>query len=201
MDFAELVTEAQIRSGVTDVASRAEHYVRSAERMLEKRLKVGAMEQVATLVADADGVIALPTDFLQWRTTGAGDIAGSGVTSARPGQSVNVQYYAKLPSIIDGPNWLSDAEPELYIQAVLFQIYTANGMADQAVATNTLLAALIQQVEEADIRARYLNRRIDTAAFTPGRTVTAKTASGLPGPYTPTDPEPDYVAIFQQAQQ
>lgn len=197
MDFAELVTEAQIRSGVTDVASRAEHYVRSAERMLEKRLKVGAMERVVTLTADADGVVTLPADFLQWRTTGAGDVAGSAVSNARPGQMVNVQYYAKLPSITGGPNWLSEAEPELYIQAVLFQIYTANGLVDQAVATNTLLTAMLQQVEEADVRARYLNRRIDTAAFTPGRTVTAQTAKGLPGPAP--DPGTDYVAIFEAA--
>lgn len=161
MDFAELVTEAQIRSGVTDVASRAEHYVRSAERMLEKRLKVGAMERVATLTADSSGVLTLPADFLQWRTTGTGAISGAGVMEYRPGQVVDVQYYARLPSIIDGPNWLSDAEPEIYIQAVLFQIYTGNGMAEQALATNTLLAGLIQQVEEADVRARYLNRRIE----------------------------------------
>lgn len=164
MDFAELVTEAQARSGITDVASRAEHYVRSAERMLEKRLKVGQMEKVATLTVDAEGRIGFPDDFLQWRTTHHGDISGVGPGYYCPGQIAEVQYYARIPSIINGPNWLSEEEPELYIQAVLFQIYTANGMAEQAVATNTLLAAMIQQVEEADLRLRYLNRRIEPPA-------------------------------------
>lgn len=161
MDFAEIVTEAQIRSGVSDVASRAAHYVRSAERMLEKRLRIGAMERVATVTADNDGVLLMPADFLQWRTTGHGSISGAAMSEVRPGQVVDVQYYAALPSILDGPTWLSENEPEIYIQAVLFQIYTANGMAEQALATNTLLAGLIQQVEEADVRARYLNRRIE----------------------------------------
>lgn len=165
MDYSELVSEVQHRSGVTDVASRAEHYVRSAERAMEKRLRVGAMEKIATITADETGDALLPDDFLQLRTTAAGTIAGNVLLTHNCATSFPIQYYAKIPSITLGPNWLSEAEPELYIQAVLAQVYTANGMAEQAIATMAVVDAMLRALEENDIRARHLHRRIDTRAL------------------------------------
>lgn len=167
MDFSELVTEVQQRSGITDVASRASHYVRTAERMLEKRLKVGAMERIADVISDGDGVVTLPADFLQLRTAGEGVVSGPYLLTGARAAAFPLQYYATLTPLEDGPNWISESEPELYIQAVLFQVYTANGMPEPATATLALLNAMIAQIEDADTRARHMHRRIDIRRLMP----------------------------------
>lgn len=161
MDFPELLTEVQHRSGVTDVTSRGAHYVSTAEKMLEKRLKVGAMEKTVTLMTDAEGVAALPADFLQLRTADEYNVRGSDLLTDKIDTPITLTYYAKLPPIKDAPNWLSEAEPELYLQAVLFQVYAANKQVEDATATLALVKAMTDDVVDADVRARMLARRID----------------------------------------
>lgn len=160
MDFPELLTEVQARSGVTDVVSRGEHFVRTAERALEKRLRVGAMESTATLATDADGWATLPADYLALITDQSALVRGGRVLSGVKDGTIDVEYYARIPSIIAAPNWLSEAEPELYIQAVLFQVFVANGLVEQATATLALIEGLASAVERADVMARYGARHI-----------------------------------------
>lgn len=164
MNFTELVLEAALRSGIPEFPARADHFVRQAERDLEKALRVGQMEVTASLTADAHGIAPLPADFLA-----VSDSCGLAVFSISNGQlrttpnaAFDLVYYAKLPSVVtNGTNWLLDLEPEIYINAVLLQAFAAQAD-DRAAAIASLLNERIRALKREDAIARYGARRIDT---------------------------------------
>lgn len=165
MDYAELVTEVQIRTGVSDVASRADYFVRNAERAIEKHLNVGTMEQVATVTADEDGNAYLPPELLQVRTTRAAEINGNHLR-ARPNEDVEIRYYTKFPSVVHvGTNWLLDQEPELYVFAVMREVYLFAKMVAEAEAATVMRDRLIAEVNRADAVRRFVNRSVDLSGL------------------------------------
>lgn len=165
MDFSELVTEVQIRTGISDVASRAEYFVRNAERQLEKALKVGEMEVVATLTADEHGNAYLPPDLLQVRTNKTAEINGN-VLRGKPNEDITLRYYTKFPSVIvAGTNWLLAQEPEIYVAAVMREVYVFAKMIPEAQAAGEYMAQLASAVNRADAVRRFANRAIDIGAL------------------------------------
>ena len=182
-DYAELITEAAHRTGVTDVASRAKMYVGMAEKALSKRLRVADMEAETTLATDNLGRVDLPDDYVAARAVFVNKaelprkafsqirqeracgyvIQGSVLHSSERETDHDLAYYAAIPSLeANNTNWLLDAEPELYLQAVIFQVYTAKSDLEKAQATAGYLNALIEGVTQQDTVARYAGMKIAT---------------------------------------
>ncbi len=162
MDYTELLVEVRERTGLANVIDRGSRIVANAERYLEKRLKTREMETTVTLATDEDGLATLPVDFLQLITNEWAIIGGNTVLTATQDGSVDISYYAKLPSTeAFDTNWLLTAEDELYVQAVMMQAYLVNAMPAEALATKEVVDALIADVMRADFAAKYMNRGID----------------------------------------
>ena len=182
-DYSELIAEASHRTGVTDVASRTKMYVGMAENALSKRLRVAEMEADAVLTTDATGTVDLPSEYVMARAVFVGKaelvrktlsqikqdracgyvIQGGKFVSSETETEHSLAYYAAIPSLeVNNTNWLLDQEPELYLQAVMFQIYTAANDLEKAQATAAYLNALLQGVTSNDHAARYAGMKIAT---------------------------------------
>ena len=164
MDYAELIVEVALRCGLPEIPARAAHFVTQAERDLQKVLRVRQMEAEATVTTDADGKAAIPADYLALRDiidNGSIAVVGDEFWTETVEGDVTVQYYAALPSVVTNmTNWLLDEEPEIYINAVLLQIYTAAGD-PRAQPTAAILAERVAGLKRADKLARYSGQRID----------------------------------------
>lgn len=180
-DYSDLITEAVHRTGATGVSNRAGMYVGMAEAALSKKLRVADAEAEATLTTDAEGRVALPDDYIaergvfvgksalprksflhirQDRTRGYA-IQGSVLQSSERDTEHVLAYYAGIPSLeIHNTNWLLESEPELYLYAVIFQIYTAVNDLDKAQAANGYLNILIDDLLKSDRVARFAGTRI-----------------------------------------
>lgn len=160
MDYPELVLEAALRSGIPEFPARAEHFVRQAERDLEKALRVGQMEATASLTANSDGEAPLPVDYLA-AISPCLVISGGNIITA-PDQAFDLNYYAKLPSVItNSTNWLLELEPEIYINAVLLQAFAAQAD-DRTGPIGQILNERLRAFKREDAIARYGARTIDT---------------------------------------
>lgn len=164
MNYADLVIECALRCGVPEFPARAGYYVAQAERDLEKVLAVAAMEAVADLVTDADGVATLPADFSRVRLVqdnGTLAISGAEALTGVPSGTVRIYYYARLPGLeANGTNWLLDQDPEVYAQAVLAQVYTAIGD-ERAAGTVQVLQGRIAALQRADKLSRFGGQAIN----------------------------------------
>lgn len=110
MDYPELVIECALRSGLAEFPARAAHFVRQAERDLEK---------------------------------------------------VIFDEYEELPSLVDyGTNWLLDREPEIYINAVLVQAYSA-GPDQRLEAVAAVLSRRVAAYRRANKLAKWSGQTID----------------------------------------
>lgn len=166
MDYAELLMEVRQRTGVAGAIERGSYYVANAERMLEKQIKTAAMQTTADLATDADGVATLPSDFLQLTNARDALIFGNQLSTSTPSTTVSISYFSKLPSVeAGGTNWLIDAEPELYLQAVALQVYLGNNKPQEAAATAEIVRGIVEGVNSADIRYRLLNRKIEVGGI------------------------------------
>lgn len=164
MDYAEFIAEAANLSGIPEFVSRAAMFTRQAEADLNKVLATRQMEKTATLTTDADGIAPLPADFLRLRNIKEnGNIAvqgGDAWTEVKSG-TVDIYYIGALPSLVaNGTNWLLEADPALYLQAVLMQAYAYH--ADQRLAAVApVLQARIAGLIRADKIAKHSGQRID----------------------------------------
>jgi len=187
-DYPELISEVSRRSGVTDVANHAAMYVGMAETALSKMLRVGEMETAAEVTTDANGDATLPTDYAEMRSILIGTreverkslplvLAGSVCGYAVQGKTLkstfkstthSCVYYAAIPSLdTANTNWLLESEPEIYLQAVLKQIYIAKTDVERASATATYLAGLIEDANTAARTARLTGTRISLGNIVP----------------------------------
>ncbi|MBT8152750.1 hypothetical protein KMP13_02325 [Epibacterium ulvae] len=183
-DYSELVAEVTERSGVSGVANRAAMFVGLAERALSKRLRVADAETVATLTTDAEGRTGLPSDFemvrqifvppgielparplasiqSQFSRVEGYAIRGPELVSSKRETAHEVIYYASIPSLVtNGSNWLLEREPEIYLHAVLHQIYVFGTDVERAQVTASYLDQLVSEFLAADRSARYGQMRI-----------------------------------------
>lgn len=183
-DYSELIAEATERSGVSGVANRASMFVGMAEHALSKRLRVADAEVLTTLTTDIAGRASLPSDFQmerqvfvppntelvsrplaliqsQFSRSEGYAISGRELVSSERETPHEVIYYASIPSLaINGSNWLLEREPEIYLHAVLHQIYVFQSDVDRAQATAGYLDQLVFDFLAADRSARFGQMRI-----------------------------------------
>ena len=177
-DYPELISEATERTQLTGLATRGGQYVRFAENALNKRLRLAGMETVATLTP-ADGVITLPDDWLEERSVKVGNttlhpvsnteidcvtdgywVSGDTMLTARKSADHDVIYFAALPGLeANGTNFLLKSEPELYLNAVIYQALVAV-MDERAVTMASILRDQIADIEVVDRQKRYSSTRI-----------------------------------------
>lgn len=180
-DYPELIATVTTRSQIPDVATHAASYVGLAEKALNKRLRVAGMETAATLTTDAKGVVALPDGYLEMRDIRCGDyllrrlplqtlkagmpgyaIQGADLLASAKEADLNVVFYATLPPLAENnTNWLLAQDPEIYLYATLFQVFTAEFQIDKAQATAAHLDQLIDDLEAADHTARFAGTMVD----------------------------------------
>lgn len=187
-DYPELISEATHRSQRSDVVNRAAMYVGMAEKMLSKRLRLTDMLTETTLTTDSSGNVDQPADYQEMSTVhvngcqiykkplakiidGTEDgyaVLKSTIRSSYKSMDHDAIYYASLPSLeAANTSWLLDLDPELYVQAVLFQIYTGNNDIEKAQATAGYLAGLVEAANDADLAARISGTHVSLGGNTP----------------------------------
>ena len=193
MDYPQLIAEITERTGNAGVASNAALYVDLAEKALSKMLRVGDAERVITLTTDSTGVVDLPDNFgrlryiqrgayqlplvnygsdLPTKPLGSNDfgyyIQGNQNFTSFPDSDISVHYYEVIPSLVTfGTNWLIEREPEIYLYAVMKQVFLANLDTDKAQAAEAILNSLIDNYKRADIVARFSSVRYRPEGATP----------------------------------
>ncbi len=187
-DYAALIAEVTARSGVSDVATRAQMYVGMAENALSKRLRVGDMEAEATLTTDEDGRADVPADFLEVRSLRTADqalpqrtlravqdglvcgfaVQGKALVTTEKEVDLELGYYAALPGLeANDTNWLLEQDPEVYLSAVLFQVFIANSNLEGAQAVTGLLTGQIEALNRDDYRRRHAGARVNVGGLMP----------------------------------
>jgi hypothetical protein len=176
VDYSELIAEVTARTGDSTVATRAALFTALAETALSKMLRVGAAEKTVTLTTDADGVATLPSAYgrlreiryagyplpvadvqaIQAKTQTGYYMSGGDIITSLPDAPITLYYYEAIPplSYFD-TNWLSDAEPEIYIYAVMKQVFAANLDTEKAAAADAMLTTLVDNFIRADAVARF----------------------------------------------
>ena len=176
MDLPELIAETVERTGYTDVPTRASIYLQFAESDLNRRLRVGANETVVTVTTDASGNVNLPADYSELRSlfiagmpvrntplpsvedrlTPGYTIQGHRLLTTYANTPVTLHYYAAIPTLqTTGTNWLIVAEPEVYIYAMMRQVYLAKLDTEKAQACDVVLTGLIAEILRADRIKRF----------------------------------------------
>lgn len=162
MDYSELLVEVRNRSGLPFVIESGTRITQAAERYLEKRVRTMEMETTATLATDEDGIAPLPADWLQAVGADEVKVAGREVYTDTANGTVEIRYYAKLPPVeTNTTNWLLTAEPEIYVQALLMQAHVVAADAERVAAHRGVLEVLLADLSQADIVAKFANRRIE----------------------------------------
>jgi hypothetical protein len=176
MDLPELIAETVERTGDSGLPTRASLYLQLAEVDLKKRLRIGANETVATLTTDASGNVNLPADYSELRSlfiagmpvrntalpsvedklTPGYTIQGHQLQTTYANTPVTLHYYAAIPTLqTTGTNWLIVAEPEVYIYAMMRQVYLAKLDVEKAQACDVVLSNLIAEILRADRIKRF----------------------------------------------
>lgn len=124
MDFTGL--KSAVNAWATREYSDAQlnEFIELAEANIRRRLVGYQREITDTWTTDADGVVALPSDFLGIRsvyfdtTPYRYNISGSNLTVVDgASRAFDVTYYGKLPALSDSntTNWLLSAAPDVYL--------------------------------------------------------------------------------------
>lgn len=168
--------------GTSPVTSLIPDFITLAEAKLNRRLRLRAMETVATGSITAS--VSLPTDFLEIKslTTTQGDatwkleycdpseITGEATTSYKytviganikfptvgSGQTYTLTYYAKLPALSAGANWLITHAPHVYLYAVLVEGCEYIQDTNRLTQYNQLLESAIEQLQTSERTDRYI---------------------------------------------
>ncbi|MDC9701527.1 MAG: hypothetical protein PSN37_04815 [Alphaproteobacteria bacterium] len=187
-DYPELISEVSARSGMPDLIHRAGMFVSMAETMLSKCLHFSSLEKRVTLVTDQDGFALLPTDckaphsvlvegknleytspdLIKKGQTCVYAIQGALLFSSQRGVSHLCLYESCIPSLeTANKNWLLEREPEIYLHAVLFQVYTAAHEIEKAKETAAYLTHLIELSNQVDALRCYAFRRVRFGTVAP----------------------------------
>ena len=183
-DYTELVIEATARSGSPESVNKASMLVSMAEKMLSKKLRTGEMVTSTELTTDSNGQALLPNDFQEIISLYISEsrlaavpsisdsegyfIEASNLCSYFKNQAHTLKYYASLPSLeANSTNWLLSAEPDIYLQALLFQIYIATNNIDASQLTRSYLDVLINDANTTYLMKKYKDRKINYAKVMP----------------------------------
>lgn len=143
-DVTELVSEASRISKRGDLANYAKMLLGFAEAELNKELRTRQMKASTSLTTDANGSVALPSDYLQAisltystdihlnkitrekadANVGGYYIDGSNLISSKASTEHTLHYYQEIPGLwVNGTNWLLTTKPELYLRALVFEAH------------------------------------------------------------------------------
>ena len=195
-DYASLLVDAGNYAGNDAFGHVAPLLTGLAETKLNRVLRVGDMEDEATITL-VNGEGTLPTDFLEARQVTRPDgkpinatsiqrlqeIYGSNsgnsyaycvvgnVIKAFPSSSQDliVRYYAKIPGLtISNPtNWLLTLAPDVYLYAIVAEISIWSKDAAGAQAATSLRNDAIQGLKISDERARWGNGQVVVGGYCP----------------------------------
>jgi len=124
MDYSSLKASIQSWSVRTYGDPQLNEFIANAEAQIRRRLIGYQREITAAFTVDADGMIALPVDFIAMRSVYLGtvpyrySISGSFLTVADgASQTFDVVYMGKLPPLngTTTTNWLTDLAPDVYL--------------------------------------------------------------------------------------
>lgn len=124
MDYAGLKTAINEWADRGYDDTKLDEFIALAEAAIRRRLIGYRREVTDTLTTDANGEVALPSDFLgirsiydgttpyQWNISGSTLYVTDGASRA-----FDVTYFAKLPALSDDnpTNWLLDEAPDAYL--------------------------------------------------------------------------------------
>lgn len=185
-DYSELVAEVAERSGFSDVANRASMFVGLAEKMLSRRLRLSGMESISSLQTNHEGRVKLPDDYNEMRFVRVGGqilesrplrailssqirgyaVQGDFLHSSLTQQEHHCTYFSSLPALEqNGTSWLLQQEPELYLHAVLFQVFTAYDEVEKARMTAAYLLSIVEEVNREDCLKYRSGIRVNLGGF------------------------------------
>lgn len=176
-DKAELLAEIVTRSGYEDIIPRGSVAIGLAEKIIEKEIRVSSMINSVTLTLNSVGMGTLPTDLLEIievrqnnslqsaqyqkdfvaKNNYYGFYIDKNTLFHNPiVPSVSLKYYQKLPSLNDNnTNWLLDADPGIYITALMMQAYEMAKDIENAVVYKNYLNELLVNLQTADNIKQY----------------------------------------------
>ena len=179
-DYAELVTEAQRISGVSDLSARAGMLVAFAETNINKRLRTQEQEVRRPFTTDEDGNFPLSSDLVAIRDVYLGDreldkIPLRAVEAGRTGWAVGANHirtsevetdlvlwgYTKLPSLEQNDtNFLLRDEPSLYLDALLSEVLVDDGRIDEGLLRGQRASAQIDALNAQDRELRFARTNV-----------------------------------------
>jgi hypothetical protein len=189
-NYAELQTAIANYLHRADLTTAIPDFISIAESKLNRRLRIRAMENLATgTVASA---IALPTGFLAMKaltvTSGGttypltyitpNEIVGDTATAryysiigddlyfepVGAGETYSLLYYKKFDPVSAGANWLITNAPEVYLYAALLEASPYIDDMQKMQIWAGLLDASLAQLESADRDDRYGSALVVTTA-------------------------------------
>ena len=187
-DYSELIIEAARRSNVEDVGERGAQLVGLAEKMIARKLRTADVEHHLPIYMGINTNGILPKDFVEIKEVFIKGEPIKRITyqqyreekengyailkkwffSTYPIGYHDLTYYGALPSLEQhGTNDLLKSEPEIYLQAVLFQIYSAENDIEKASATAAYLNMLIEEANQNHNANQNINREINFKGIIP----------------------------------
>lgn len=196
-DYSELILAIGEYVNRTDLVDVAPRFIALAETKLNRRLRFRDQEIVLSATPDVNGVVPLPSDFLEVRavmTTGSPprilhavgpDIAAGIHTAGLPigfiiaGENlflepasqtpVFITYYRSIPPLTEAAptNWLLSKHPDIYIYASAFEAFTYLRDADGAALAAGLLNDSVRAADRANQMSRYATARVRFAVAPP----------------------------------
>ena len=185
MDYPELIAELTDRTGESTVATRAKMHLTMAESVINKVLRVAENAASEILTTDTDGKATLPDDFQSVRmvviaeceaqsltfasvtlphflprlTSHGYAIRGGQILTTAPNMDVTLYYYAKVPPLDEtGSNWLIETDPEIYLYAMMRQVFMSKLDAEKSQAAQAIFDSLIAARIRADALARFASK-------------------------------------------
>lgn len=159
MEFSDLKNAVNNWSERSYDDALLNQFVELAEARIRRNLVGYQREITASMIADSEGVIALPTGFIGLRSVYYNDlpyrysISGSNVTVLDgAGYTFDVTYFGTLPALSDSntTNWLLDIAPDVYLWLVKAQAREYN---EEWEAASGLEAKGLQALSELNLQS------------------------------------------------
>lgn len=190
--YADLLVTTGEYAGRNDFAHLFPRFLRLAESKLDRRLRIGAMEKLATVTV-TDGEGPLPLDFIEARSVvspvggvmrslsiqalhkcrsfhSSFAVVGSSVV-VKPSWSgdLEILYYSKIPPLTpaEPSNWLLELASEVYLFALVEEISIWSRDVDGASAAAELKDQAIHGVRINDERTRFSQNVVRIGGITP----------------------------------
>ena len=166
-DFGELVVTAAETSGDVNAANYAGSLLRIAEKKLSRQLLAQQQKKRQEVRCYLDGKADLPSDFVAMISVHSNGallvevpfdsqqidgfktyaLAGGQIITERNNAKLDLAFFAEIPSLEDhGENWLLADAPDVYLLALLHQIYVKNLDIERAQITKNALDELVAEL-------------------------------------------------------